>query len=86
MNGNSKCVFLKSICTEDGQILYSDGTTKTDVTCRCDYSRGYAYVNIPKHTCYCDPLSEDCSCYKKSCGDNEELTAGKHGFPFRNKA
>ncbi|VDI09723.1 Hypothetical predicted protein [Mytilus galloprovincialis] len=78
MDGNSDCVFLKSMCSEDGQIVYSNGTTKTDITCRCDYTRGYNFVKIPKHTCYCDPSREDCSCYKKPCGDHEVLTADIH--------
>lgn len=80
MDGYSKCVFSKSTCTEEGQILHSNGTTKTDKTCRCDYTKGYAYVKIPKTTCYCDPTREDCSCYKKPCGENKVLTAGKQNF------
>lgn len=83
MDGYSACVFLKSTCIEEGQILHSHGTTKTDITCRCDYTRGYAYVKMPNNTCYCNPSYEDCSCYKKSCRKYEVLTAGKYNFIFQ---
>lgn len=83
MDGYSACIFLKSTCNEEGQVLHSNGTTKSDITCRCDYTEGYAFVKIPKQICYCDPIHEDCSCYKMSCGEDEVLTEGKHNVIFR---
>ncbi|CAC5398077.1 unnamed protein product [Mytilus coruscus] len=71
--GNSKCIFQKSACSEDGQIIHNNGNTTSDITCRCDYTRGYGFVIKPKHTCFCYPTEEDCSCYKKKCNTNELL-------------
>ena len=76
-NGNSDCIFRKSLCTEEGQILFSNGTTKTDSTCRCDYIQGYAFVTVPRNKCSCLPSEEDCSCYLKKCqGIGYYLSAG----------
>ena len=75
--GNSDCIFRKSLCTEEGQILFSNGTTKTDSTCRCDYKQGYAFVTVPRNKCSCRPSEEDCSCYLKKCqGIGYYLSAG----------
>lgn len=82
MDGYNECVFLKSTCNDNGQILHNHGTPKSDITCSCDYTRGYAFVNKPNNTCYCNPRYEDCSCYKKSCRENEVLTAGKNNCPI----
>ena len=76
-NGNSDCIFRKSLCTEEGQILFTNGTTETDSTCRCDYTQGYAFVTVPRSKCYCRPSEEDCSCYLKKCqGIGYYLSAG----------
>ena len=76
-NGNSDCIFRKSLCTEEGQILFTNGTTETDSTCRCDYIQGYAFVAVPRNKCSCLPSDEDCSCYKKKCqGIGYYLSAG----------
>ncbi|XP_076114540.1 uncharacterized protein LOC143082635 [Mytilus galloprovincialis] len=66
-NISSSCVLLKSECNEDGQIIFSEGTTTYDRSCRCNYIKNYAFVTKPKSSCYCLPSQEDCSCYKKKC-------------------
>lgn len=66
-HGNSRCIFLKSKCDEEGQVVYSNGSTINDTTCRCDYTQGYAFVSKPKHNCFCNPLKEDCSCFRANC-------------------
>ncbi|CAG2211576.1 unnamed protein product [Mytilus edulis] len=68
-DGNNKCVYQKSFCNEQGQIVYREGSTINDTTCRCDSSQGYIFVTTPKHNCYCLPLEEDCSCHKIICGN-----------------
>ncbi|XP_052078392.1 uncharacterized protein LOC127716270 isoform X2 [Mytilus californianus] len=73
-DGNSRCVFQKSLCTEEGQVDFNNGTTVSDSTCRCDFTRGYAFVSTPKDLCFCVPSNEDCSCFKKPCRENEILT------------
>ncbi|CAG2225386.1 unnamed protein product [Mytilus edulis] len=40
-HGNSGCIFLKSNCDGDGQIVYNNGTSNNDIACRCDYTKGY---------------------------------------------
>ncbi|XP_071128153.1 uncharacterized protein [Mytilus edulis] len=64
-NGSSECIFQKSLCSGEGQII--DKLTRTDTTCRCDYMRGYSFVIQPKNILYCVPSKEDCSCYNKQC-------------------
>lgn len=61
--GYSECAIIKSLCNSEGQTVYTDGTTKNDRTCTCDSEIGYNFVYNPKHECFCDPSSEDCSCY-----------------------
>ncbi|XP_071124005.1 uncharacterized protein [Mytilus edulis] len=73
-SGNSRCVYKKSYCSEEGQIISSNGTEKTDSVCRCDYTRGFDFIVRPNHRCYCEPAKEDCSCYLKSCSSNEILS------------
>ncbi|XP_052103446.1 uncharacterized protein LOC127736920 [Mytilus californianus] len=81
----TNCLFKKSHCTSEGQILCSNGSELSDVTCRCDYQDGYAMVQ----TKCCSPtLFEDCTCYKKRCpNENQELDPDyrcvdkcKHGY------
>ncbi|CAC5420917.1 unnamed protein product [Mytilus coruscus] len=74
--GNSRCVFEKSVCNEEGQVNLKNGTTISDRTCRCDYTDGYAFVTTPANICYCVPSQEDCSCFKKPCKEKEILTPG----------
>ncbi|XP_071143952.1 uncharacterized protein [Mytilus edulis] len=69
-DGNNKCVYQKSFCNEEGQIVHREGSMINDSTCECDSSLGYIFVTTPKHNCYCLPSEEDCSCRKLIC-DNE---------------
>ncbi|XP_052103505.1 uncharacterized protein LOC127736989 [Mytilus californianus] len=74
-NSFTDCLFGKSKCNEEGQVLISDGSTIMDRTCRCDYRNGYAYVTQPKDKCFCVPSQEDCSCFSKHCKENEMFSA-----------
>ncbi|XP_076116782.1 uncharacterized protein LOC143084258 [Mytilus galloprovincialis] len=73
-NVSNQCIFEKSKCIENGQFLFKNGTTETDRSCRCDYTRGYAFITKPKNLCSCIPSEEDCNCYKKSCPHRGLLT------------
>ncbi|CAG2202732.1 ANKRD50 [Mytilus edulis] len=81
----TNCLFTKSHCTSEGQIVCSNGSEISDVTCRCDYQNGYA---MGQTKCCSPTLFEDCTCYKKRCPDeNQELDPDyrcvnkcKHGF------
>lgn len=76
-NGSmSDCVFAKSICSGDGQLVFNDDSTKEDRSCRCDYKKNYSFIKTPRHLCYCIPTEEDCSCYVRSCPVNQTLSAG----------
>lgn len=66
-DGLSDCVFKKTNCTDEGLIIYTHGSTTKDTQCRCDHSKGFAFLSKPKHSCYCIPSQEDCSCYQKEC-------------------
>lgn len=84
-DGNNKCVYQKSFCNEEGQIVYREGSTINDTTCGCDSSQGYKFVTTPKHNCYCIPSEEDCSCHKLIC-DNEANPCPYNGTAVRNKS
>ncbi|XP_071124840.1 uncharacterized protein [Mytilus edulis] len=73
-NVSSQCIFLKSFCNEEGQVIHINGSAEKDVSCRCDHTRGYAFVannNTDKSSC--KSLEEDCSCYTKKCLFKETL-------------
>ncbi|XP_052063874.1 uncharacterized protein LOC127703828 isoform X8 [Mytilus californianus] len=71
----SDCIYVKSICSEEGQIVYRDNSTKDDRSCRCDYKKNYSFIKTPRNVCFCIPTEEDCSCYVKSCPENITLSA-----------
>ncbi|CAC5383047.1 unnamed protein product [Mytilus coruscus] len=73
-NVSSQCIYKKSKCIGNGQFLYKNGTEELDTSCRCDYTRGYDFINKPRNACFCVPSEEDCSCYKKNCPQNGVLT------------
>lgn len=77
-NESSECIFKKSNCREEGLIIYTEGNSASDKTCRCDYTKGYAFVNRPIGKCFCNPVTEDCSCYKNPCMESEVLTPGNY--------
>ncbi|CAC5412560.1 CALM [Mytilus coruscus] len=64
------CIFLKSKCNGEGQLVHHNWSLAEDTACTCDFSNGYAFIQKPKSNCYCVPSQEDCSCYKKQCGDS----------------
>ncbi|CAG2195661.1 unnamed protein product [Mytilus edulis] len=70
----TNCIYAKSLCSEEGQIVYTEDSSKNDKTCRCDYRRNYSFTKTPKHVCYCIPTEEDCSCYIKACQLNFTLS------------
>ncbi|CAC5411141.1 PPP1R3 [Mytilus coruscus] len=65
--GNSECIMLKSKCDDEGQILHNRGSPSTDTACRCDYTKGYAFISSPANRCFCIPSEEDCSCFRVTC-------------------
>lgn len=76
--GNN-CIYKKTICNEEGQLIYSNGTSVYDRNCRCDYTKNFSYVSTKRvDMCSCDPTAEDCSCYIKLCSVGQVLTPGKN--------
>ncbi|XP_052065953.1 uncharacterized protein LOC127705665 [Mytilus californianus] len=75
INVSSECVLRKSLCNEEGQVLFYNGSSKEDRSCRCDFTNSYAFVVRPQHQCKCLPAMEDCSCYVKKCLPNFKLTS-----------
>lgn len=73
----SKCVFVKTLCSGEGQIIFSEGSIKEDRKCRCDYRKGYAFLSRPTDQCLCNPGEADCSCYILNCLKNSLLLSGK---------
>ncbi|XP_071164579.1 uncharacterized protein [Mytilus edulis] len=69
----NECLYEKSSCTEEGQIIFRNGSATDDRTCRCDYTKGYAFISTPVNKCYCVPSKEDCSCYKIECLKKSEV-------------
>lgn len=67
---------MKNKCHEIGQVIARNGSTTEDSSCRCDYTKGFDFVVKPKNACYCFPVAEDCSCYKKKCSAGEILMTG----------
>lgn len=76
-NSSSDCVFVKTNCTGEGQIIFSKGNSTSNRKCRCDYTSGYAFVSTPINGCSCDPTLEDCSCHLLLCQPLQVLTPGK---------
>ena len=66
-NQGTDCMYRKSYCNEEGQVMANNGTTYSDRTCRCDYASGYDYITKPINKCGCVPSNEDCSCYMRQC-------------------
>lgn len=77
-NFSSRCVIRKSTCNEEGQVVYSNGSTTKDISCRCNYKIKFAFVSKTKSRCFCVPSQEDCSCYKKTCPVDQYLTPGNY--------
>ncbi|CAC5365748.1 unnamed protein product [Mytilus coruscus] len=74
-DGVSDCIYAKSICSEEGQVVYKDHSSRDDRACRCDHKKSYSFIENPRDNCFCIPTKEDCSCYVKSCPVNQTLSA-----------
>lgn len=83
-NTSSRCVIRKSQCNREGQVVYSNGTTTRDRSCRCNYIDNFVFVTKPKTKCYCIPSEEDCSCYSKACDVDYYLTPDYQCVHFSN--
>ncbi|XP_052084074.1 uncharacterized protein LOC127721356 isoform X2 [Mytilus californianus] len=71
----SDCVYAKSICSEEGQLMQKENSTKDDRTCRCDHRKNYSFIHTPRNLCFCIPTKEDCSCFIRSCPANYTLSS-----------
>lgn len=76
-NEDHQCQIVKSLCSEEGQVQYDNGTTTSDKGCRCDYTRGYDFLVRPKNKCFCVSSEEDCSCLQNSNKETHRHNAGK---------
>ncbi|CAC5421079.1 unnamed protein product [Mytilus coruscus] len=72
-NVSTNCIFMKSFCNEEGQVVYDHGNRITDITCRCDYRRDFDFLVKPNNPCFCKPSQEDCSCYFKTCSNTSHV-------------
>lgn len=77
-NKDTDCLLLKTKCNELGQIVYDSRSTDNNAACRCDYTRGYAFVSQPRNQCFCIPSEEECSCLIKQCPNNTTLSPGRY--------
>lgn len=76
-NKDHQCSMVKSLCSEEGQVQYDNGTTISDKSCNCDTASGYEFAVPSKNKHYCVSSEEDCSCLQKSCMDIHRQNAGK---------
>ncbi|CAG2202324.1 unnamed protein product [Mytilus edulis] len=82
-NVSTNCIFLKSLCKEEGQVVNENGNRNTDTTCKCDYTKGYDFLVKPRNPCFCVPLEEDYSCYLKTCIDSTfKISPAKYNIPL----
>ncbi|XP_076097443.1 uncharacterized protein LOC143067791 [Mytilus galloprovincialis] len=72
-NENHRCYFVKSYCAEEGQIEHMIGDEASDRTCKCDYTKQYAFHTIPRNKVFCIPSEEECTCFKKTCPTNQTM-------------
>ncbi|XP_076106131.1 uncharacterized protein LOC143074669 isoform X2 [Mytilus galloprovincialis] len=72
--GNN-CIYKKTMCNEEGQLIFNNGTNVNDRKCRCDYTKNFSFVSTKRvDMCSCDPSNEDCSCSIKLCSEGQILT------------
>lgn len=71
--GYSQCAYLKSLCNIEGMKTHTDGTSRSDRTCNCDTALGFTFVVKQKQKCYCNPISEDCSCFIDTKSKNRTI-------------
>ena len=78
---HNKCAYKKSLCSEEGQLIYSNGTYIVDRSCHCDYTKGFVFTKPPLHQCYCVPSREECGCILKQCPNKTYvLSPGNSSF------
>lgn len=77
-NETFKCIYNKELCTESGQVIFSNGNGTTNRRCQCDYRKGFSFVIKPQQNCSCDPSQEDCTCVIVDCGYEKQLNSGKY--------
>ena len=78
---HNKCVYKKSLCSEEGQLIYRNGTSIVDRSCHCDCTKGYVFAKPPLHQCYCVPSREECGCLLKQCPNaSYVLSPGNSSF------
>lgn len=66
------------MCSEEGQLVYNNGTSVYNRKCACDYRNNFSFVSTKRiDMCFCDPTNEDCSCHIKLCDKGHILTPGK---------
>ncbi|XP_063414937.1 uncharacterized protein LOC134696902 [Mytilus trossulus] len=73
-NVSGVCLFKKTLCKGEGQVVFDNGTLISDGACRCDYTRGFKFIQQPKHNCFCIPSTEDCSCHISKCATGSILS------------
>ncbi|XP_052089507.1 uncharacterized protein LOC127726240 [Mytilus californianus] len=74
-NVSGVCLFRKTLCEGEGQVVFDNGTLISDGACRCDYTNGYKFIQQPKQNCFCIPSAEDCSCYISKCAIGSILSS-----------
>ncbi|XP_063416244.1 uncharacterized protein LOC134697887 [Mytilus trossulus] len=64
--GYSDCAYQKSLCNSLGQEAYTRTSTNATVNkkCICNTDGGYGFVRKSQNQYYCNPSTEDCSCYQ----------------------
>ncbi|XP_076117035.1 carboxy-terminal kinesin 2-like [Mytilus galloprovincialis] len=73
-NVSGECLYKKSLCEGEGQIIINNGSLIEERACRCDYRKGYKFIKRPKQNCSCNPSEEDCSCYISECPGGSVLS------------
>ncbi|XP_071124484.1 uncharacterized protein [Mytilus edulis] len=73
-NVSGECLYTKSLCDGEGQVVFNNGSRIEDRRCRCDYTKGYKFIKRPKMNCSCKPSEEDCFCYISLCPKGSVLS------------
>lgn len=73
-HGNNTLVYKHSFCKDEGLVTYRNESKTISAQCRCDHTKGFAFISKTKQTCYCTPAIEDCSCFRKECIPNFKLS------------
>lgn len=69
-DGNSDCIYRKSLCEGKGLLIHHNGSSKDNRKCRCDIDCGYSFVSSPEDNSFCIPFQEDCSCLKNTSDES----------------